>query len=254
MSAPAGRIPSWAAAGAAVPLLAATVHTLPVVTGIDVVRRRMFPALAGIGRGDHVALTFDDGPDPASTPRFLDELDRLDVLATFFVLGRMLAEHPELGRELASRGHEVGVHGWAHRNHLRRTAPAISTDLRRTRDLVADLTGAMPRFFRPPYGVLSAGSLLAARRLGLQPVLWTAWGRDWEQRATPDRVLATVRRGLAGGGTVLLHDSDCTSAPGAWRSALDAVPTIVELCRAQGLGVGPVREHGLPTNLATPTP
>jgi len=112
----------------------------------------------------------------------------------------------------------------------------------------------MPRFFRPPYGVLSAGSLLAARRLGLQPVLWTAWGRDWEQRATPDRVLATVRRGLAGGGTVLLHDSDCTSAPGAWRSALDAVPTIVELCRAQGLGVGPVREHGLPTNLATPTP
>ena len=98
MSAPTGRIPSWAAAGAAVPLLAATVHTLPAVTGIDVVRRRMFPALAGIGRGDHVALTFDDGPDPASTPRFLDELDRLDVLATFFVLGKMLAEHPELGR------------------------------------------------------------------------------------------------------------------------------------------------------------
>lgn len=93
--------------------------------------------------------------------------------------------------------------------------------------------------------MLSAGSLLAARRLGLQPVLWSAWGHDWEQRATSERVLARVRRGLGGGGTVLLHDSDCTSAPQAWRSALGALAPLIALCRSSGLHVGPLREHGL---------
>lgn len=226
-------------------LAAAAVHAVPVVTGLEPLRRRLFPTLAGVGRPDHVALSFDDGPDPTSTPLFLTELDRLGVRATFFVLGSMLARAPNLGRELAARGHEVAVHGWDHRNHLRRTAPAIIADVRRARDLVAELTGTPPRFVRPPYGVLSGGSLIAARRLKLQPVLWTAWGRDWERRATPDRVITTLRRGLAAGGTVLLHDSDCTSAPNAWRSALGALPELIAICHSRGLAVGPVGEHGL---------
>jgi hypothetical protein len=91
--------------------------------------------------------------------------------------------------------------------------------------------------------VLSAGSLSAARRLGLRPVLWTAWGRDWEARATPESVLATIRKDLAGGGTVLLHDSDCTSAPLSWHTALDALPLLLADCAERGLRVGPLAEH-----------
>ena len=78
--------------------------------------RDRLPRLNGDGRPDHVALTFDDGPDPASTPAFLDLLDELGVRATFFVLGSMVERAPALARELAGRGHEVGVHGWDHRS------------------------------------------------------------------------------------------------------------------------------------------
>ena len=118
--------------------------------------------------------------------------------ATFFLLGRMVERHPSLARDLVAAGHEVGLHGWAHRT---------------------------------------------ARWLGLTPVLWTAWGKDWRRGATRESVRLEVRRRVRPGGTVLLHDSDCTSAPGSWRATLDALPLIVADVRAQGLVVGPLAEH-----------
>jgi hypothetical protein len=75
-------------------------------------------------------------------------------------------------------------------------------------------------------------------------VLWTAWGEDWSATATPESVLRTVRRDLTGGGTVLLHDSDCTSAPLSWRSALGALPDLLDGCARAGWRVGPLSEHG----------
>ncbi|WP_198171267.1 polysaccharide deacetylase family protein [Actinoplanes awajinensis] len=91
----------------------------------------------------------------------------------------------------------------------------------------------------------STAALLGARRLGLTPVLWTAWGRDWTASATPDSVFRAVRRGLSGGGTILLHDSDHSAAPGAFESMLGALPAILVRCRARGFAVGPLHEHGL---------
>jgi peptidoglycan-N-acetylglucosamine deacetylase len=207
--------------------------------------RRLLPGLAGAGAPDHVALTFDDGPDPRSTPRFLDELDRLGCRATFFVLGEMLDRHPEAGRDIARAGHEVAVHGWHHDNALVTRPGRVTAEVGRAARLVATVTGARPRWYRPPYGVLSAEALAAARRHRLRPVLWTAWGRDWTARATPASVLAALAPGLRGGATLLLHDCDHTSAPGSWRSALGALPQIVGRCRAAGLRVGPLCEHGL---------
>ncbi|OHV35366.1 polysaccharide deacetylase [Pseudofrankia sp. EUN1h] len=231
------------AAGAAVLGVAVVGYGCPAVTSWPALRARLTPRLAGLGRRDHVALTFDDGPDPASTPQFLEVLAAAGARATFFLLGSMLARSPSLGRELTAAGHEVAVHGWLHRYTLLRTPSALYDDLARTRDLIENVTERQPVFFRPPYGVLSTGALAAARRLGLRPVLWTAWGRDWSPGATPESVLATIRGGLAGGGTVLLHDSDCTSAPQAWRSALGALPGLLGECAGRGLLVGPLNEH-----------
>lgn len=91
--------------------------------------------------------------------------------------------------------------------------------------------------------MLTGSALLAARRLGLRPVLWTCWGRDWIRSADAGSVLTEIRGGLAGGGTVLLHDSSCTAAPGAWRSTLDALPYLLDECHRRGWTVGPLGSH-----------
>jgi peptidoglycan-N-acetylglucosamine deacetylase len=221
----------------------AVAHAVPAATSIGPLRRRLFPGLSGVGEPGHVALTFDDGPDPRSTPAFLAALREYEVRATFFVLGRMLEAAPDLGKELVEAGHEIAVHGWEHRCMLLRGPAATYDDLARAMESIVTVTGTVPRWYRPPYGVLSSSALRAARRLGLTPVLWTNWGRDWTRSATPASVLATVTRDLDGGGTVLLHDSDCTSAPESWRNTLGALPPLLDEITERGLSVGPLRDH-----------
>ena len=221
----------------------AVAHGGPGLTALAPVRRR-FPALAGAGAPDHVALTFDDGPDPRFTPRFLAALDARRVRATFFLLGPMVQAAPGLAAEIAAAGHEIGVHGWEHRYLTLRGPRATLDDIRRATELIEGAAGRRPRLFRPPYGVLTGGALAAARRLGLTPVLWGAWGREWVPGATPASVSASLAAGLHGGATVLLHDSDCTSPPGSARAALGALPRLLDACRDQGLDVGPLGQHG----------
>jgi len=234
------------AAGVAASVVAgALTHLLPAASSLRGVRNRCLPGLAGVGTTGHVALTFDDGPDPVSTPAFLDTLDSLGWKATFFMLGRMATTYPETTREVARRGHEVAVHGYAHSNHLRHGPSWTTRDMLAARDALGELTGAAPRWVRPPYGALSTSTLIAARRAGLGPVLWTTWGRDWRACATPESIVADISLTLVDGATVLLHDSDCTSAPGSWKATLASLPMLAEAWTASGLVVGPLLEHGL---------
>ena len=223
----------------------AVAHAGPGVTAVAPVRRRLFPRLAGLGQADHVALTFDDGPDPASTPAFLDLLAARGLRATFFLLGSMVVKAPELAADIADAGHEIGVHGWDHRYTILRGPRAVRDDLARATDAVAAASGTEPRFYRPPYGVLSSGALAAARAQRLTPVLWTCWGREWAAGATPGSVYATLAADFTPGATVLLHDSDCTSPAGAAATALGALPRLLEDCAERGLRVGPLADHGL---------
>jgi peptidoglycan/xylan/chitin deacetylase (PgdA/CDA1 family) len=209
--------------------------------------RWLLPALAGKGAGHHVALTFDDGPDPASTPAFLDVLDRLGWRATFFMLGSMVERYPSLAAEVASAGHEVASHSYLHESHYFRSPRLVRYDVERSVTVISSATGVRLRWFRPPYGSISAAGLLAARRAGMRMVIWTACGQDWRAGATPQSVAGRVGRNLKAGATVLLHDSDCVASPGSWRSTLGALPLLAELATERGLEVGPLRDHGLDT-------
>jgi peptidoglycan/xylan/chitin deacetylase (PgdA/CDA1 family) len=222
-------------------LAAPVVHVAPALTARGPVRRAL-PRLAGRGRPGGVALTFDDGPHPDGTPAVLDALAGLGWRATFFLLGSQARRYPDVARAVVAAGHEVGLHGDAHRNHLGRPAGWVRRDLARGLASVEEATGVRPRWFRPPYGVLSGGSLRATRALGLRPVLWSAWGRDWEAPGA-DAVVATLRRGLREGGTLLLHDSDCTSTPGSWRSTAAALPLLAAELDRRGLAVRTVGTH-----------
>ena len=223
----------------------ALAQAVPTVTSLGPVRAALWPRLTGLGAAGHVALTFDDGPDPASTPRFLDALDEAGVHATFFLLGEMVRKAPWLARRIADAGHEVALHGWSHRAHIAVTPAKTLRDLRQGRDEVADAVGHAPTWYRPPYGVATAATFSACRRLGLRPVLWSAWGQDWTATANAESVFHTVAKDLRGGGTVLLHDSDCTSKPESWRATLGALPLLLAHCAEQGWRVGPLAEHGL---------
>jgi peptidoglycan/xylan/chitin deacetylase (PgdA/CDA1 family) len=226
---------------------AAAVQAAPLATFLRPTKP-LLATLNGTGRAGHVALTFDDGPDAQSTPQFLDALAQLNVKATFFLLGQMCERYPSLAQRLVDDGHEVAVHSYDHRNHLRHP-PGRRTheQLARTADLIEKQSGVRPRWFRPPYGALTTAGLVAAKDLDLQTVLWTAWGQDWQRGLTAQDVLDEVTSGKVDGGTILLHDSDCTSEPGSWRATLGALPGLVEWCRERGLQLGTVGAHGLPS-------
>jgi peptidoglycan/xylan/chitin deacetylase (PgdA/CDA1 family) len=222
---------------------AALAYAGPAVAAIGPVRRRLLRAIAGTGQPYHVALTFDDGPHPDATGEFLRVLDGAGVHATFFLIGEMVVRHPDVVRAIVDAGHEIGVHGYTHRLLVTRGITATRRDLTRAVAAITDVTGVTPRWWRPPYGVASTAAVVTARRLGLTPVLWTCWGRDWTGSATAASVERTVLRRLTGGGTVLLHDSDQFAAPRSWEATLGALPGILTACRARGWEVGPLRAH-----------
>lgn len=226
-------------------LARASLQALPALSHHWLVARHRAPWLAGIGDPASLALTFDDGPDPASTPLVLDELDRQGIRATFFLLGEMVDRHPWLAAEVRERGHELGTHGYWHRSHLARSGRSVAFDLKRSLAAIEDATGTRPTWIRPPYGVATRATLQAAHAEGLRLVLWTTWGRDWRRMATPTSVMADLRYRLVPGATLLLHDSDSTSYPGSFRTALAAIEPLADLARAQGLAFRRLSEHGL---------
>lgn len=223
-------------AGAAL-ALAAGAHALPAGAVASQRLARALGLQTHLDDPEGVALTFDDGPHPDGTPAMLEALAQLDAVATFFLTGEQVARHPDIARAVVRAGHDVGVHGYRHLLLTLRTPAAAAEDLRKARTAIERATGATPRLYRPPYGVASPAALLAARRLGLRPVLWSRWARDWERRATAASVAALATADLRGGEIVLLHDADHYAAPGSWRATLGALPAIVAAARRSRLSL-----------------
>ena len=186
------------------------------------------------------ALTFDDGPHPQGTPALLDMLDRLDVKATFFLVGEQVAQRPGLAGEIAARGHTVGLHSYTHRVATWLTPRAFRDEMDRSAAVITEATGRSPDLYRPPRGILTYGALAEVRRRGLHPVLWAADGRDWRASATPESICSRISRRLRGGEVVLLHDSDFYSSPGAYEHTLAAVPLLLSAMEAKGLSPVPL--------------
>ncbi|HEX6761561.1 MAG TPA: polysaccharide deacetylase family protein [Gaiellaceae bacterium] len=191
-------------------------------------------------RTDAVALTFDDGPHRAGTPAVLAELERRSARATFFLVGEQVRRSPALARDIVDAGHEVALHGDCHTLLLRRRVAAFAADLDRASATIADATGVVPTLYRPPYGIFGARTLAHVRERGLVPLLWSAWGRDWERRATSVSIARRVTRRLLPGDVVLLHDSDAYSSPGSWRRTAAALPSILDAVAALGVPVDSV--------------
>ena len=185
--------------------------------------------------GTGFALTFDDGPHAQGTPAVLEVLAAAGVRATFFLVGEQLRRNPALGAEIVAAGHAVGLHCDRHRNLLRLTPRQVREDIERAQATIEDLTGRTPALYRPPYGILNSSALRLARRRGWRTLLWSAWGRDWEARATPASIASRVTDGAGEGSVLLLHDADDYGAPGSWRRTAAALPRALEVLAGRGL-------------------
>jgi len=158
-----------------------------------------------------LALTFDDGPNPAWTPRLIETLAKFNVKATFFMVGRFAADEPRLTRSIAEAGHLIGNHSWSHANLALSAASRIREELTRSKNSLEQVTGKPLRYFRPPFGNRRPYVLRAARELGMIPVLWNAMTSDWSERASDRiarrlirKIAANQRRGHAS--NIVLHD------------------------------------------------
>jgi len=162
----------------------------------------------GSGERREVALTFDDGPHPDTTPRALELLREHGALATFFVLGEKALAHPDLVREIAQAGHAVGVHGHVHdRLYALRSLSFVARDLERACTAIERASGRRPTLFRPPVGFVSGNVALAAERAGLTLVGFSARTQDGRRSALSEGVLRRATVALESGAILVLHDA-----------------------------------------------
>jgi peptidoglycan/xylan/chitin deacetylase (PgdA/CDA1 family) len=217
-------------------------HAVLTATGLWPRSRGLGPNLTRLpapaaGRGE-IAITIDDGPDPRTTPAVLELLAAQGAKATFFCIAGQARVHRALVREIVAAGHDVQNHSLHHRHHFSLSGPrALQREIEGAQQALAEITGVLPHCFRAPAGLRNPLLDPVLHELGLHLVSWTRRGFDTRER-NPQRVLARLSRGLAGGDILLLHDGHAQRAPSGHAVLLDVLPTLLE--RARALGLRPV--------------
>jgi len=163
-------------------------------------------------RPSDIALTFDDGPNPAATPQILDLLNRYSVRATFFVIGRYVRDCPGLVSEMAVLGHDLGNHTNTHPALAVLSSRQIEEELSVCQDVIAHVAGARPFWMRPPFGLSGPRLRGAVLRTGLRGIaMWSFACGDWNRQSGEQLIGCLAGVGQAkdrGGDIVLLHDGD----------------------------------------------
>ncbi|MEA4880023.1 MAG: polysaccharide deacetylase family protein [Synergistaceae bacterium] len=181
-----------------------------------------------------IALTFDDGPHPGTTPQLLSILKKYNAKATFFLVGMMAEAHPDLVLEESRAGHLIANHTYHHVNLLKIPEKYIGVELETCSLILEDITGKKPRFFRPPGGNYSPAVRKIAGGLGYTTVLWTNNPGDWAGAGNRS-VEAKLMRRLSRGGIILLHDGV--------QGTLEILPKILSSLKRQGYSFVTVDEY-----------
>jgi peptidoglycan-N-acetylglucosamine deacetylase len=186
-------------------------------------RSQLFgPTICSTNSPRKLALTFDDGPNPAITPRLLGLLARHRAHATFFLVGKYVRNCPGLAREIVAGGHAIGNHTETHPNLFWCASRETREQLRRCNEAILEATESAPRWFRPPFGMRSPWLANVAGEFELSTVMWTRIPGDWRagsadwliRRLQP--IAARAQRKLtdtaaAGGDILCLHDGNYAS-------------------------------------------
>jgi len=169
-----------------------------------------------------VALTFDDGPSPTTTPKLLDILAEKDVPATFFMLGSMARNNPDIVKRAKREWHEVASHTMYHQNLIKLPTASIQSDISEAKSVFKSILGYSTMLTRPPYGNVNddVKTIVAAPM-----ILWSVDTEDWKNKNT-DSIVSITMSEVYDGAIILMHDIYPTS--------VEAVPTLVDTLRQNG--------------------
>ena len=182
-----------------------------------------------------IAITIDDGPDPAVTPRVLEILAAHGAVASFFCIGERAAAHPELVRAMVAAGHAVENHGMRHRNHLAFSGPrGWRREIDDAQQVLAQLAGTPPRFYRALAGLRNPFLDPVLQQLGLRLASWSQRGFD-TRCANAGEVLARLKQGLAPGAILLLHDGHAARDTAGTPIILSVLPALLDELAARQL-------------------
>jgi peptidoglycan-N-acetylglucosamine deacetylase len=189
---------------------------------------------ASVARGE-VAITIDDGPDPAVTPRVLAQLAQFDATATFFCVGERVRRYPELAREILRQGHVIENHTQRHRHDFSLLGPKrMHREIAEAQDSINSVTGSVPTFFRAPAGLRNPFLQPLLDDLQLRLASWTRRGFD-TVNGNPDVIYNRLAGSLQGGDILLLHDANAARGPAELPVILDVLPRLLDTLRGRRL-------------------
>ncbi|HCM90283.1 MAG TPA: hypothetical protein DIS85_10330 [Vagococcus sp.] len=150
----------------------------------------------------YVALTFDDGPNPITTPQLLNILKSKNVKASFFMVGNGVNAYPNVAKRVSNEGHQIGSHSYSHPQLTSLSSSQVQSQMRQTDKAIYYATGKLPKTFRPPYGAINYNvSTLVSK----PAIMWSIDTRDWESR-NPYMINSVVNNNIHNGAIILLHD------------------------------------------------
>ena len=152
-----------------------------------------------------IALTFDDGPHPLYTPEILEILKKNNVKATFFVVGENADLYPDILRQTAEEGHEIGDHTFSHLQANKTSSQKLSEDMKKSRECILKICEYNVRLFRPPGGAVNRRLTDITEKMDYKVVLWNIDTKDWTHKSA-DKICENVLTNVKGGSIILFHD------------------------------------------------
>ncbi len=173
-------------------------------------------------QSNKIALTFDDGPHCQYTEQILQILGEYGVRATFFVIGCNAEQYPEKVKAIHDAGHEIGNHTYSHKNPI--GYDELNEEIKRSADIIENITGTRPTIFRPPEGKCSELTVSCARKNNCRVILWNIDTLDWKHRPSLS-IARDIMNQVKGGDIVLFHDyiTPDTPTPDALRKIIPAL-------------------------------